>query len=148
MKKHLCAILAAVAAAALVHAGEAVVSNGCTVCVLPGAYPSSPSASLLAPAAFPTNPAAGDLAVTNKTVVQYTVDGWQPVLRSRKFLSLSLVSVTATNVQVTVRDAAGDLHRLSPSAPSLVLASPFHVPQLPLWLAATNGDAVVFSAHR
>jgi hypothetical protein len=145
MKKHLCSILAVVVAAALGHAGEAVVSNGCTVCILPGAYPNSSSAPLLA---FPTNPAAGDLAVTNRVVVQYTVDGWQPVLRSRKFLSLSLVSVTATNVQVTVRDAAGDLHRLSPSAPSLVLASPFHVPQLPLWLAATNGDAVVFSAHR
>lgn len=145
MRKSVCSILAAVVAAALCHAGEAVVSNGCTVCILPGAYPSSPSTSLLA---FPTNPAAGDLAVTNRVVVQYTVDGWQPVLRSRKFLSLSLVSVTATNVQVTVRDAAGDLHRLSPSAPSLILASPFHVPQLPLWLAATNGDAVVFSAHR
>ena len=91
MKQHLCSILAAVAAAALGHAGEAVVSNGCTVCILPGAYPSSPSAALLAESAFPTHPAAGDLAVANKTVVQYTVDGWQPVQRSRKLLYQSLV---------------------------------------------------------
>ena len=55
MKRHLCSILAAVAAAALGHAGEAVVSNGCTVCILPGAYPSSPSAALLAESTFPTN---------------------------------------------------------------------------------------------
>lgn len=144
MKKQFCAILI-VAAAAFAHAGEVVVSNGCTVCILPGAYPNTTSASVLAPA---TNPAAGDLAVTNRVVVQYTADGWQPVLRNRKFLSLSLVSATASDVQVTVFDSAGDLHRLSVDSPSLILSSPSYVPQLPLWLAATNGDAVVFSAQR
>jgi len=144
MRKSVCAILAAVVAAALCHAGEAVVSNGCTVCILPGAYPNSPSAALLAPAEFPTNPAAGDLAVTNRVVVQYTVDGWQPVLRNRKFLIVRRVSGSGS---VLVKDAAGDLVVLDDTLPSVAMWGA-EVPQLPVWASATNGDAVVFYSQR
>lgn len=129
-------------------AAEITVSNGTTVCILPGAYPNYPVSAFVDTSTFPTNPVLGDLAVTNKFLVQYTSTGWQPTLRSRQFLAVSIKTLTTNTLELTVHDKAGALYQLTDSTRSLLLASPSYLSQLPIWVTVTNGDAVVFAAQR
>ena len=116
------------------------VSNA-PVVILPGAYRQP-----LAQPWVSTNivPAQGALYRVAGAIRQYTVDGWQPVLRESKFFIVYRVSGTGT---VVIRDDHGPLIILDDTIAAASWSGD-DIPQSPIWAVNTNGTAVLFYSQR